>query len=136
MRLESYLFTLEAAETARDRLAPGGVFAMYNYFREDWLVERYANTLYQAFDTRPCVTRFGGANLSVLIASEDPVGDLLPAVGGARSRGCGPSRSAADAPAAEVEAAAARPPSRPPTTTRSRTSASGRSPASTWAAGR
>lgn len=72
VRLESYLFTEQAARTARDHLAPGGVFAMYNFFREDWLVDRYANTLEQAFGTAPCVTKIGSFNLSVLIASEDP----------------------------------------------------------------
>ncbi len=72
VRLESYLFTEEAARTARDRLEPGGVFAMYNFFREPWLVDRYANTLEQAFGTPPCVTKIGSFNLSVLIASEDP----------------------------------------------------------------
>ena len=72
VRLESYLFTEEAARTARDHLAPGGVFAMYNFYRQDWLVDRYANTLLQAFGTPPCVTKVGAFNLSVLIASEDP----------------------------------------------------------------
>ncbi|HEX2577001.1 MAG TPA: hypothetical protein VHK88_11680, partial [Aquihabitans sp.] len=43
VRLESYLFTIEAARTARDHLEPGGVFAMYNFYREPWLVDRYAN---------------------------------------------------------------------------------------------
>ncbi|WCO65078.1 hypothetical protein PO878_11270 [Iamia majanohamensis] len=79
VRLESYLFTEEAARTARDRLAPGGVFAMYNFYREDWLVDRYANTLEQAFGTPPCVTKIGDFNLSVLIASEDPEAIDCPA---------------------------------------------------------
>jgi hypothetical protein len=72
IRLESYLFTVEAVEAAKEHLAPGGVFAMYNYYRQDWLVERYANTLAEVFDQPPCVTRLGGANLSVLVASDDP----------------------------------------------------------------
>lgn len=72
VRLESYLFTLEAAKTARDRLEPGGVFAMYNFYREPWLVDRYANTLEQAFGVAPCVHRIGAFNLSVLAVSEDP----------------------------------------------------------------
>ncbi len=109
VRLESYLFTLEAAETARDRLAPGGVFAMYNYFREDWLVERYANTLYQAFDTRPCVTRFGGANLSVLIASEDPEAISCP-TSEEPAQGLWPEDLPPDATDAEVAAVAAEAP--------------------------
>lgn len=72
VRLESYLFTEEAAQTAREHLKPGGVFAMYNFYREGWLVDRYANTLDQTFGNPPCVTKVGAFNLSVLIASEDP----------------------------------------------------------------
>jgi SAM-dependent methyltransferase len=55
LRLESYLFTKEALETARDHLAPGGAFAMYNYYREDWLIGRLANTAAAAFGHDPCI---------------------------------------------------------------------------------
>ena len=53
LRLESYLFTMEAMEAVRDRLAPGGVYAMYNYFRPD-VFERYANTMREVFGHEPC----------------------------------------------------------------------------------
>ena len=53
LRLESYLFTREAMEAVRDRLAPGGVFAMYNYYRP-FVFERYANTMRQVFGHEPC----------------------------------------------------------------------------------
>ena len=33
LRLESYLFTEQAVQSARAHLAPGGAFAMYNYYR-------------------------------------------------------------------------------------------------------
>ena len=56
VRLESYLFTEEAVEAYRDHLAPGGTFAMYNYYREPWLVERYAGTLEDVFGNPPCVS--------------------------------------------------------------------------------
>ena len=55
LRLESYLFTLQAAQTARDHLAPGGAFAMYNFYREQWIVDRLAGTLDDAFGHAPCV---------------------------------------------------------------------------------
>jgi hypothetical protein len=71
IRLESYLFTVEAAEAAQDHLKPGGAFAMYNYYREDWLVARYGNTLAEVFEQPPCISRFGGFSLSVLVASDD-----------------------------------------------------------------
>jgi SAM-dependent methyltransferase len=59
IRLESYLFTLEAMETARERLKPGGVFSMYNFYREDWLIDRLAGTLDTAFGRSPCVDTLG-----------------------------------------------------------------------------
>jgi hypothetical protein len=70
IRLESYLFTVEAAEAAQEHLKPGGAFAMYNYYREDWLVARYGNTLAEVFQQPPCISRFGGFSLSVLVASD------------------------------------------------------------------
>jgi SAM-dependent methyltransferase len=55
LRLESYLFTEQAIATARDHLAPGGAFSMYNFYREPWLVDRLGNTLYTAFGHPPCI---------------------------------------------------------------------------------
>jgi hypothetical protein len=72
VRLESYLFTVEAAETYRDHLAPDGVFAMYNLYREDWLVDRYAATLQDAFGHAPCVTRLSSSSTAVLTIGLDP----------------------------------------------------------------
>ncbi len=69
VRLESYLFTEEAIEAARDRLNPSGGFAMYNFYREDWLVDRLANTVDSAFDHPPCVDRIGDALGQAVIAA-------------------------------------------------------------------
>jgi SAM-dependent methyltransferase len=55
LRLESYLFTEQGLTAARDHLKPGGAFAMYNFYREAWLVDRLAGTLEQAFGHAPCV---------------------------------------------------------------------------------
>lgn len=59
LRLESYLFTREAMESVRHHLAPGGAFAMYNFYREDWLVGRLAGTVRNAFGHEPCVDILG-----------------------------------------------------------------------------
>lgn len=59
LRLESYLFTLEAMRTARAHLTPGGAFGMYNYYREDWLIDRLAGTLQTAYGHSPCVDSVG-----------------------------------------------------------------------------
>jgi spermidine synthase len=53
VRLESYMFTEESFRAVRDRLKPRGAMALYNYFREKWLVDRLANTAAAAFGREP-----------------------------------------------------------------------------------
>ncbi len=49
IRLESYLFTTEAFADIKQRLKPGGLFVMYNYFRQGWIVSRLNSMLDQTF---------------------------------------------------------------------------------------
>lgn len=73
VRLESYLFTEEAIRAAGDRLAPGGAFAMYNYYREPWLIDRFATTLQRVFRHPPCLDETGDqGRFAVLTVSADP----------------------------------------------------------------
>ncbi|HUZ53224.1 MAG TPA: spermidine synthase [Streptosporangiaceae bacterium] len=75
LRLESYLFTLQAIQSARAHLVPGtGVFAMYNYYRTTWLKDRLADTLDVAFGHAPCASSVGQhqQQLSVLTVSVSP----------------------------------------------------------------
>src|SRR3954463_3336159 len=53
VRLESYMFTRESFEAVRDHLSPTGVMAVYNYFREKWLVARLANSIAGVFGAEP-----------------------------------------------------------------------------------
>jgi hypothetical protein len=94
VRLESYLFTTEAVEAYRDHLAPGGALAMYNYYRQRWLVDRYAGTLAEVFDQPPCVSS-ALPTLSVLVVSEDPSAVRCPA-GETFRRAAGTPRPATD----------------------------------------
>jgi SAM-dependent methyltransferase len=77
LRLESYLFTLQAMEEARDHLKPGGAFAMYNYYRETWLVDRLAGTLERAYGHAPCVDTVGEAGrlVALTVARDDQMVD-------------------------------------------------------------
>ena len=61
IRLESFLFTEEALRSARDHLTDDGMFAMYNYYREDWLIDRLGGTAAAAFGHDPCIDLFGEA---------------------------------------------------------------------------
>jgi SAM-dependent methyltransferase len=55
IRLESYLFTRQALDDVRKRLKPGGVFVMYNYFRQGWIVARLHQGLGEVFGEAPLV---------------------------------------------------------------------------------
>lgn len=55
LRLESFIFTEEAIAAARDHLAPGGVFVMYNIYREPWLVSKLAQSIEEVFEHAPLV---------------------------------------------------------------------------------
>jgi len=60
LRLESYLFTVEAMQSVRDHLSPGGSFSMYNSYRDNWLIGRLAATVQQAFGHQACVDTLTG----------------------------------------------------------------------------
>jgi hypothetical protein len=68
IRLESFLFTEQALTAARDHLTDDGVFSMYNYYREDWLIDRLAGTAQAAFGHTPCVDLPGGGQAVVTAA--------------------------------------------------------------------
>jgi protein-L-isoaspartate O-methyltransferase len=68
IRLESYLLTQQSIEAAKADLAPGGTFAMYNYYAP-FLLNRYATTVQSVFHTDPCAEvgpPLGGRRLAVL----------------------------------------------------------------------
>ena len=68
IRLESYLLTDQALAAARAHLAPGGTFAMYNYYAP-FVLGRYATTIQDVFHRDPCVQLGGkvqGRRMAVL----------------------------------------------------------------------
>lgn len=72
LRLESYLFTTDALRETRAHLRSDGVFAMYNYYREDWVLDRFANTLAVVYGHPPCVDTIpGGGRPAVLTVGVD-----------------------------------------------------------------
>jgi hypothetical protein len=60
IRLESFLFTVEAFASVRDHLNSDGVFVLYNYYREPWLVEKLGSMLTTSFGTPPILRTFEG----------------------------------------------------------------------------
>jgi SAM-dependent methyltransferase len=68
IRLESFLFTKEAMQSVRNRLKPHGSFAMYNFYRENWLIDRLAGTAGSVFGHAPCIDTFAGAQAVVSVS--------------------------------------------------------------------
>ena len=55
IRLESYLFTQQAFTDIKRVLKPDGIFVVYNYFRQGWIVERIAAMAESTFGCPPLV---------------------------------------------------------------------------------
>ena len=55
LRLESFLFTREAFADVRAAVKPGGMFVMYNYYRQGWIVTRLAKMAEEVFGVKPVV---------------------------------------------------------------------------------
>jgi SAM-dependent methyltransferase len=53
IRLESFLFTRQALADVRAHLKPGGLFLMYNFFRQGWIVARLHKGLEEVFEAPP-----------------------------------------------------------------------------------
>ncbi len=81
LRLESYLFTAEAMQAARAHLTSDGAFGEYNYYREQWLVDRLAGTLQQVYGHPPCLDSTGQVGrLALLMASPHQAALQCPTV--------------------------------------------------------
>ncbi|MCY7419658.1 MAG: spermidine synthase, partial [Chloroflexi bacterium] len=57
VRLESFLFTEEAFKSVAEHLADDGIFVLYNYYRDPWLVAKIATMLQDAFGGTPPLVR-------------------------------------------------------------------------------
>jgi SAM-dependent methyltransferase len=55
LRLENFLFTPEALHDVKRTLKPDGVFAMYNFYRQGWVVGRLAKMAEEVFGEKPLV---------------------------------------------------------------------------------
>ena len=83
IRLESFLFTEQAFESVRDHLAPNGVFVVYNYYRDNWLIAKIAAMLETAFDSHPII-RLYDAHKAIFA-----VGPMIQALNGSPPPGDG-----------------------------------------------
>ncbi len=87
VRLESFLFTEQAFATVKDHLTDNGVFVLYNYYRDPWLVNKLSTMLTDAFGTAPLVNTYSSVKATLadgpLIAQLNgaaPPGDTVTGV--------------------------------------------------------
>lgn len=76
-RLESYLYTQESFNLAKERLNDGGLVVLYNYYREPWLVAKLAGMLENAFGAEPYVVAPPSAGALAAIMSGPKLADRL-----------------------------------------------------------
>ncbi|MFH0828578.1 MAG: spermidine synthase [Candidatus Kerfeldbacteria bacterium] len=62
LRLESYMFTVQAFAAASRHLKSDGVFALYNYYREPWLIDRLNATVRKVYGHNACIEDLGMTN--------------------------------------------------------------------------
>ncbi|HXZ04750.1 MAG TPA: hypothetical protein VEH81_07940 [Ktedonobacteraceae bacterium] len=67
LRLESFLLTQDALATARTRLTSNGLVVLYNFYRQDWLVQKLSDMVGNAFHQQPLVTTYGDTGRAAAI---------------------------------------------------------------------
>jgi SAM-dependent methyltransferase len=87
IRLESFLFTEEAFAAVRDHLRPGGIFILYNLYRQPWLIEKLAGEVQDVFGARPLVRLYFATSAAIAdgpavvdLHGAPPPGDTVDAV--------------------------------------------------------
>ncbi len=88
VRLESFLFTEEAFRSVADHLSDDGIFVLYNYYRDPWLVAKIATMLQDAFGGAPPLLRtyeqvmatIAHGPLVAQLAGAQPPGDRSEAI--------------------------------------------------------
>jgi hypothetical protein len=87
IRLESFLFTEEAFQSVRDHLSDTGVFVLYNYYRQNWLIDKIVSMLTEAFGSPPLLRTYSDVKAAfadgpavAALNGASPPGDKVDAV--------------------------------------------------------
>ncbi|HEY7375597.1 MAG TPA: spermidine synthase, partial [Polyangia bacterium] len=78
LRLESFLLTEESLRSARAHLSARGLLVLYNYYRQDWSVQKLAAMSTAAFGAPPFVASYGAWGRAAAIMN-GPLLATLPA---------------------------------------------------------
>jgi predicted membrane-bound spermidine synthase len=86
IRLESFLFTKEAFSSVRDHLTDDGVFVLYNFYWQPWLIDRLGAMLEMTFGQEPIVSYYDQVEGHAAVLAGGPG---LGAAGGSSTGGFG-----------------------------------------------
>ena len=68
IRLESFIFTTDSFQLVKNHLTDHGLFTLYNYYREEWLIDKISAMTTHVFGYSPVVMRFvNGATAAVIM---------------------------------------------------------------------
>jgi hypothetical protein len=76
LRLESFLLTTNALESAKGLLTDDGLIVLYNYYRQDFLVRKLAGMVDHAFGVPPYVTTYGQYGRAAVIIDGPRLAEL------------------------------------------------------------
>lgn len=65
-RLESYLYTKESLLKAKEHLTENGMIVLYNYYRQDWIVDKISGILEEIFNQQSIVTQYRNKNYTII----------------------------------------------------------------------
>ncbi len=79
LRLESFLLTQNSIAAARAHLTSNGLLILYNFYRENWLVDKLVNMVGHTFNNQePFVSTYGGRGRGALIMDGPRLATLPP----------------------------------------------------------
>ncbi|MBI2009542.1 MAG: spermidine synthase [Candidatus Chisholmbacteria bacterium] len=78
IRLESFLFTQEAFQLVKNHLNENGLFVMYNFYRQTWLIDKLSLTLKTVFAESPYVIAYGDINKAATLLAGPKTVDVTP----------------------------------------------------------
>jgi len=79
LRLESFLLTQNSIAAARAHLTSNGVLILYNFYRENWLVDKLVNMVGHTFNNQePFVSTYGGTGRGAVIMDGPRLATLPP----------------------------------------------------------
>lgn len=75
LRLESFLFTLESIQSAKNHLNPGGLLVLYNVYRAEHVIAKLASTLDTVF-ARPSFVGYEDTSYRGVVMGGEKLADL------------------------------------------------------------